>query len=171
MVKGMMIMRHSPPLALIAAVLALAACQPGARTPPEPADSRPVAEAGPAQPSGPARTVAAEEAPMPEAWVTDVRLIKDAGIKLFSTAGGDPAINGLFTYLAVYTQPEGWTRVYMIGDFNAWEVIEESASRVVLRVSRSWVEEASGEIRTAEEKLIIDVPEDPEAPIKITPAT
>lgn len=164
-------MRHSLPLTLIASALALAACQPDAGTPPEPADSRPAAEAGPAQPAGPARTVTAEEAPMPEAWVTDVRLIKDADIKLFSTAGGDPAINGLFTYLSVYTQPEGWTRVYMIGDFNAWEVVEEAASRVVLRVSRSWVEEASGEIRTAEEKLIIDVPEDPEAPIKITPAT
>lgn len=159
----------------VTAALALAACQPAAEEPAKPAE--PAAEAPaavavePAKPSGPAKDIEAEDDHMPEAWVTDVHLIKDAYFKIFSTAGGDPAINGLYTYLSAYSAPEGWTRNYMIGDFNSWEVVEESSTRVVLKVSRSWVEEGTGDIKTAEEKLIIDLPATPEAPVKVTPAT
>lgn len=159
----------------VTAALALAACQPAAEGPAKPAE--PAAEAPaavavePAKPSGPAKDIEAEDDHMPEAWVTDVHLIKDADFKIFSTAGGDPAINGLYTYLSAYSAPEGWTRNYMIGDFNSWEVVEESSTRVVLKVSRSWVEEGTGDIKTAEEKLIIDLPATPEAPVKVTPAT
>lgn len=163
--------------AVVAAALALAACQPAAETPAAPA--APAAQAAapapePAKPSGPPRTVAAE-AESPDlsgaASVTDVHFVKDADVKLFSTAGGDPAINGLYTYLATYTAPDGWTRVFMIGDFNSWEVVEESPTRVVLKVSRSWIEEGSGDIKTADENLILDVPQDATAPLTVTPAT
>ena len=159
--------------AVFAAALALAACQPAAEapaTPVEPAAAETPA-AAPAQPSGPAKAIEAEDDHMPEAWVTDVHMIKDADFKIFSTAGGDPAINGLYTYLAAYTPPDGWTRVYMLGDFNAWEVIEESPTRVVLKVSRMYLEDGTGEIKTADEKLIIDLPADPETPVTVTPAT
>lgn len=55
------------------------------------------------KPSGPPRTVAAEAEPMEAAFVTDVRMVEGAdGTKIFSTAGGDPAINGLYTYLALF---------------------------------------------------------------------
>lgn len=164
-------------LAILAGALALAACQPAAEgpaTPGQPAAlEAPVAPAAveTAKPSGPAKAIEAEDDHMPEAWVTDVHLIKDADFKIFSTAGGDPAINGLYTYLAAYTPPDGWTRVYMLGDFNSWEVIEESATRAVLKVSRSWVEEGSGDIKTADEKLIIDLPAMAETPVTVTPAT
>jgi hypothetical protein len=162
--------------AAFAAALALAACQPAAQTPaaetpPAETAAAPAPAAPLAQPSGPPKSIEAEDDHMPEAWVTDVHHIKDADFKIFSTAGGDPAINGLYTYLAAFTPPDGWTRVYMIGDFNSWEVIEESPTRVVLKTSRSWIEEGTGDIKTADEKLIIDLPATPETPVSVTPAT
>ncbi|OYX49597.1 MAG: hypothetical protein B7Y90_06925 [Alphaproteobacteria bacterium 32-64-14] len=162
--------------AILAAALALAACQPAAEEPAKPAEpataeTAPPPAPEPARPSGPPKSIEAEDDQMPEAWVTDVHLVKDADFKIFSTAGGDPAINGLYTYLAAYTPPDGWTRVYMLGDFNSWDVLEESATRVVLKISRSWIEEGTGDIKTAEEKLIIDLPATPETPVQVTPAT
>lgn len=162
--------------AILAAALALAACQPAAEEPAKPAEPAAAETAPPPAPeparlSGPPKSIEAEDDEMPEASVTDVHPIKDADFKIFSTAGGDPAINGLYTYLAAYTQPDGWTRVYMLGDFNSWDVLEESATRVVLKISRSWVEEGTGDIKTAEEKLIIDLPATPETPVTVTPAT
>ena len=158
---------------IVLAALALAACQPVA--PQTTAPAAPAAES-PAplalKPSGPPRTVAAEGEPMEAAYVTDVRMVEGAdGAKIFSTAGGDPAINGLYTYLALFTAPEGWTRVFQIGDFNSWEVVEESAERVTLRVSRSWIEEGSGDIKTAEEYLFVTLPDEQARTVAVTPAS
>jgi hypothetical protein len=164
-------------LAILAGALALAACQPAAETPAAPAEpAAPAAPATPtvepAKPSGPAKAVEAEDDHFPEAYVTDVHHIKDADFKVFSTAGGDPAVNGLYTYLARYNDDErGWTQVYMLGDFNSWEIVEESPTRIVLKVSRSWVEQESGDIKTADEKLIVDLPATAETPVMVTPAT
>ena len=164
-------------LAILAGALALAACQPAAETPAAPAEpAAPAAPAAPtvepAKPSGPAKAVEAEDDHFPEAYVTDVHHIKDADFKVFSTAGGDPAVNGLYTYLARYADDErGWTQVYMLGDFNSWEIVEESPTRIVLKVSRSWVEQESGDIKTADEKLIVDLPATAETPVMVTPAT
>lgn len=164
--------------AAFAAALALAACQPAAEKPADPAAPAPEAAqpaaVTPATPSGPAKAVAPEaddESLSGAAAVTDIHFVKDADVKLFSTAGGDPAINGLYTYLAIFTPPEGWTRIYMIGDFNSWDVVEESPTRVVLKVSRSWVEQETGDIKTADEKLILDIPQDETVPLTVTPAT
>ncbi|MEQ1781178.1 MAG: hypothetical protein ABMA14_07455 [Hyphomonadaceae bacterium] len=164
--------------AAFAAALALAACQPATQeatkaAEPVPPAAAPAPAAEPAKPSGPARTVAAETVSddlSGAASVTDIHFVKDADVKLFSTAGGDPAINGLYTYLALFTAPEGWTRVYMIGDFNSWNVVEESPTRVVLKVSRSWIEEGTGDVKTADEKLILDIPQDEASPLTVTPA-
>jgi len=164
-------------LGILAGALALAACQPPAEAPATPAEpAAPTAQAGPAvetaKPSGPAKAIEAEDDQFPEAYVTDVHHIKDANFKIFSTAGGDPALNGLYTYLARYNDDErGWTQVYMLGDFNSWEVIEESPTRAVLKISRSWIEEGSGDIKTADEKLIIDLPATAGTPVQMTPAT
>jgi hypothetical protein len=90
--------------------------------------------------------------------------------KLYSMSGGDPAINGAQTYLAMIGDiHEGWT-AYMVGDFNTWEVASEAADHVVLKVSRSWVEQASGEIQTAEEMWRVDLPKPGAKAIKISPA-
>ncbi len=164
-------------LAILAGALALAACQPAAETPAAPAEpAAPAAPAAPtvepAKPSGPAKAVEAEDDHFPEAYVSDVHHIKDADFKVFSTAGGDPAVNGLYTYLARYNDDErGWTQVYMLGDFNSWEIVEESPTRIVLKVSRSWVDQESGDIKTADEKLIVDLPATAETPVMVTPAT
>jgi len=158
------------------AALALAACQPvapEAAAPAAPAVESPAAPVPLAlKPSGPPRTVQAEAAPMEAAYVTDVRMVEGAdGAKIFSTAGGDPAINGLYTYLALFTAPEGWTRIFQIGDFNSWDVVEESAERVTLKVSRSWSEEGSGEVKTAEEYLIVTLPDEQAMTVDVTPAS
>lgn len=163
-------------LAILAGALALAACQPAAETPAKPAEptapAAPVAAVEPAKPSGPAKAVEAEDDHFPEAYVTDVHHIKDADFKIFSTAGGDPAVNGLYTYLARYNDDErGWTQVYMLGDFNSWEVAEESPTRVVLKISRHELDQSSGDIKTIEEKLIVDLPSTGETPVMVTPAT
>jgi hypothetical protein len=103
-------------------------------------------------------TVKAVEGDTPEAYVTDVAFIEasETGAKIYSTAGGDPAINGLYTFLAIAGEApgDGWT-VFQIGDFNSWEIAEQAADHVVLKVSRSWVDQASGEIKTVEEKLSV----------------
>jgi hypothetical protein len=172
--------------AFATAALLLAACQPAATDAAKPAETAkadapaaaPTPAPAPAKPSGPPHEVA----PAPEddqfgelmaaAHVTDIHFVKDADVKLFSTAGGDPAINGLYTYLAMYDEDErGWSRIFMIGDFNSWEVVEESPVRVVLKVSRSWVEQASGDIKTADEKLILDIPPSSTGTLLVTPAT
>jgi len=161
--------------ALTLAVLTLAACQPvalQAAAPAAPAAASPAPAPLALKPSGPPRTLLAEAEPMEAAYVTDVRMVEGAdGAKIFSTAGGDPAINGLYTYLALFTAAEGWTRVFQIGDFNAWEVVEESAERVTLRVSRSWIEEGSGDVKTADEYLIVALPDGQATTIEVTPAS
>ena len=162
--------------AVLAAALALAACSPQPAPASEAAAVAPPAADAPAtaaavfKPSGPAKSIAAVPEDMDAASVTDVRMIKDVDAKIFSTAGGDPAINGLYTYLALYTAPDGWTRVFQLGDFNSWEVVAESASQVVLKVSRSWIEEGSGDVKTAEEHLIIKLPDEAATTIEVTPA-
>ena len=162
---------------VLAAALVLAACSPQPAPASEAAAVAPSAAEAPAPtapvftPSGPAKSIAAVPEDMDAAWVTDVRMIKDVDAKIFSTAGGDPAINGLYTYLALYTAPDGWTRVFQIGDFNAWEVVAESPTRVVLKVSRSWIEDSTGDVKTADEKLILDIPATEEAGLTVTPAT
>ncbi|WP_310540388.1 hypothetical protein [Phenylobacterium sp.] len=161
--------------AIVLAALALAACQPAVQDPAAPAASPPAAETpAPAplalKPSGPARTISAEQEQSDAAWVTDVRHIKDVDAKIFSTAGGDPAINGLYTYLALYTAPDGWTRVFQIGDYNSWEVVEESAESLTLKVSRSWIEEGSGDVKTADEYLIVAIPDEQATTVDVTPA-
>jgi hypothetical protein len=70
----------------------------------------------------------------------------DLGGKLFGTAGGDPAMNGLYTYLAFHVSPaEGW-RVFRIGDFLSYSIVSEAPGRVLLEVQESIMNEASGEI-------------------------
>ena len=107
-----------------AATLALAACsKPAAPTgesdvvpmaAPAAATGAPAsAAANPAKPSGPAAPVAAEAEEDNIQWaasVTELVWLPDLNAKLFSTAGGDPAINGLYTYLAIPPENagDGW---------------------------------------------------------------
>ena len=158
---------------LVAAALTLAACSPAPAATPsavEPVAVTPAPAALNLKPTGPAIAVAAAPESMPEAFVTDVRLLKDGSAKLFSTAGGDPAINGLYTYIAIWSDEDQWGKVFQIGDFNSWDIAEEAPGRVVLKVSRSWIEDGSGDIKTAEEHLIITIPKADSETLEVTPA-
>lgn len=108
----------------------------------------------------------------PEASVTDVRWIEssETGAKIYSTAGGDPAINGLYTFLAVAgdSPDQGW-RVFQIGDFNSWKIGEQTKDHIILEVSRSWVDQASGDIKTVEEKLKVPLVAPSATELVVTP--
>jgi hypothetical protein len=127
----------------------------------------------PATPSGPPVQVALAAGDHPEANVTDVVFLSNApnGAKVYSVAGGDPAINGLYTYIAGYDtdEPGGGWNVFQIGDFNSWSVVEDRGTEVVLAVSRSWTVE--GEIQTADERYIVSIPDADDTSITVTPAS
>lgn len=131
------------------------------------------AVAAPAKPVGPARTVqpvAEDDNALYAANVTEVHGMADQGAKIFSTAGGDPAVNGLYTYLALYqNNAEGW-RVFMLGDFESWKVIEEGRGRVVIHYEQSGVDQATGTIARADGKIIVEWAGDGATSVKVTPA-
>ena len=75
--------------------------------------------------------------------------------KLFGTAGGDPAMNGLYTYIAFYLSPaEGWA-VYKIGDFLDYTILSNANGRVDLDVHESTMDDATGNIGSRHRKIIV----------------
>jgi hypothetical protein len=137
-----------------------------------PALAQPVAESGPV-------TVRAgdEEEGVQDAAsvvvVNDLRQQGDLGGKLFGTAGGDPAMNGLYTYLAFYLSPaDGW-RVFRIGDFLDYRIISETRGRLLLDVHESIMNAASGEIGSRHRRLAVSwtAGPGPTPPTTITVAT
>jgi hypothetical protein len=180
--------RHS--LVISAAVLALAACsKPKPATPesdvvpmPAPAQAPPAAPVqppsapislAPAQPAGPAETAQqrTDAFAVDGASVTRVEWIAYIGAKLFSTAGGDPAINGLVTYIAFPpdSPDEPWA-VYQVGDFEEWKVLDHQPGRVVLQVRVSRIDPSSGNPVTENKKLIVDFTAGPARTVTVTPA-
>lgn len=77
-------------------------------------------------------------------------------VKLFGAAGGDPAMNGLNTYLAFFEPPpvNGW-RVFEIGDFLSYEIVSDAPGRLLLEVSESIMEETTGEIGSRVRRLAV----------------
>lgn len=72
----------------------------------------------------------------------------DSTVKLYGTAGGDPAMNGLYTYLAFFeSTAEGW-RVFRVGDFVNFVVLSEAPGQVVLSIRESTMNDATGQIGT-----------------------
>lgn len=79
----------------------------------------------------------------------------DQSVKLFGTAGGDPAMNGLYTHVAFFDSPaEGW-RVFRIGDFLDYRVLSEAPGRVDLEVDESVMDEATGNIGSRTRRVIV----------------
>ncbi len=61
------------------------------------------------------------------------------GVKLFGLAGGDPAMNGLQTYLGFYASPgDGW-RVFQIGDFVSYRILSATLNRVNLEIRENTI--------------------------------
>ncbi len=118
-----------------------------------PAAAQPVAQAGPErlQPDE-------DEGLQDSAGVIVINELAGQGsltAKLFGTAGGDPAMNGLYTYLAFYiSPPDGW-RVFRIGDFLTYRVISTRRGRVLIEVNESIMNEATGEIGSRRRRLTV----------------
>ncbi|MFN4296205.1 MAG: hypothetical protein ACK4FB_05145 [Brevundimonas sp.] len=133
----------------------------------QPADTR-------AQPAGEPEIIeiVAGDALQSAASVMQMHPMESQNAKLFGVSGGDPAMNGLVTYLGLFAGPaEGW-RVYRIGDFEEWTVSEESRRRVVLDARESRMGE-DDDIVTEDRRLIIEfrMGEDGESDrVTVTPA-
>jgi hypothetical protein len=156
---------------VIAVALALAACgQPAGAPDAEKGETAPALTATPN-----AATLQAYAAPLRTEQdlaqnVARVIPLEREGAKLYSLVGGDPAINGDYALLGFYTPPDGW-KAYLIGDFNTWELVEQSADRIVLQVNHSVVDQASGEIVTAVQRIAVALPPPDSEPneLQVTP--
>lgn len=146
-------------LLIACAVLALAACAPEGAAPK--AESTASQPAAPATPAGPPETIEARNEDSDhhrDTNVSRVQGLKTGDSKLFGVVGGDPAINGEYLYLAIAPEaPDDDFKVYRLGDFNSWSLESESEGSAVIKVSRSWIDDA-GEVQTAEERYIVAVP-------------
>jgi len=79
----------------------------------------------------------------------------DMTVKLFGAAGGDPAMNGLNTYIAFFDSPqEGW-RIFEVGDFLTYRILSETPGRVRLEVSESIMNQRTSEIRSRVRRLTV----------------
>lgn len=137
--------------------VAAAAPTPAAITrAPAPSTTKPV---GPAE----RRPAAAREEIGTAADVSQLQALPDQNAKVFSLSGGDPAVNGLVTYFALFGGPaEGW-RAYPLGDYAEWKVVEAKAGRVVLAV-RQDTAGPNGDILKVERRVQIDFPSSGETP-------
>ena len=165
----------APIAAACVSALALAACgkpaapanesdtvplpAPGSAQPGAASAATPPAAAAPAQPGGPAEPAQKrdDEFATSGAHVTQVEWLPNLNVKVFSNAGGDPAINGLMTYLAFPPESpdESWA-VFQVGDFEEWKLTEQAPGKVVLEVRVSRIDPSSGNPVTEDKRLIVN---------------
>ncbi len=174
-------MRH--PLLFLAAFALLAACDTGveSRRHALPAETRPLhaQAAAPLVPAGPAATVQPNAEPALQWAASVVRVDRlrrqgDSTVKLFGTAAGDPAMNGLYTHIAFFQSPaEGW-RVFRIGDLLDYRIRSESPGRVDLEVEESLMDPATQRIGSRKRRMIVAWTTGPNAApptsVTVTPA-
>ncbi len=150
------------PFTFLVACLGLAACdaQVESRKAALPAEQAAPAPAAPLTAAGPAATVQPDTTEGQQ-WaaavveLTELNRQGDSTVKLFGTAGGDPAMNGLYTHVAFFDSPaEGW-RVFRIGDFLEYRVLSESPGRVDLEVNESTMDETTGDIGSRTRRIIV----------------
>lgn len=176
--------RPMKPVTFLSALLALAACDTQVETrkaevPPAEHAGTPAPAAAPLTASGPATTLQPEAAPdlQVAASVVELDALKAQGtltVKLFGTAGGDPAMNGLYTHIAFFQGPaEGW-RVFRLGDFLEYRVLSEAPGRVDLEIKESTMNQATTTISSQTRRIIVGwaVAADGSAPatVMVTPA-
>lgn len=140
-------------------VVVMTGCRGSESAAPSPAPaSAPVV--APLSAAGSPESIASD--PQPElqmaAGVVRLDMLKgqaDHTVKLFGTAGGDPAMNGLYTYIAFYESPaEGW-RVFRLGDFLDYTVLSEAPGRVDLELHESVMQESTGDISSRRRRVIV----------------
>ncbi|HEX9946553.1 MAG TPA: hypothetical protein VGA98_03340 [Allosphingosinicella sp.] len=99
----------------------------------------------------------AEESLQWAAAVVSVDPLRRQGLtaKLFGTAGGDPAMNGLYTQLAFFKSVEDGWRVFRLGDFLSYRILAEAPGRLTLEVRESVLDEATGGIGARTRRLLV----------------
>lgn len=151
-----------------------AAPTPGA----PPATTAETPQAAPLTASGAAEALTAEdtgdESLQSAASVVRIDWVSDGQAKLFGTAGGDPAMNGLYTYIAFWVAPsEPWT-LYSLGNILDYTILSSSPGRVDLDIHESTLNEATGEIGSRHRKVIVQwtmgTDEGPPTSVTVTPA-
>jgi len=169
------------PVTFLVALLGLTACdaQVESRKAAVPAEQAAPAPAAPLTATGPAEIVQPDTDDNQQQAAAVVELTPltrqgDRTVKLFGTAGGDPAMNGLYTHVAFFDSPaEGW-RVFRLGDFLDYRVLSEAPGRVDLEIDESTMDAASGEIGSRTHRVIVGwtVATDGAAPatVTVTPA-
>lgn len=78
--------------------------------------------------------------------------ISDLSVHLYGTVGGDPAINGVYTYIAFFQSPAEGHRVFRIGDFNTFQVVGERKGDITLAITENTVN-GDGEIGVRNRRL------------------
>ncbi len=176
-------MKH--PILFLAALVGVTACDAQvesrkAATPPA-ETSAPVVQAQPLVAAGPAATLQPDASSGVQEAASVIRmdlLEGQAGrtVKLFGTAGGDPAMNGLYTHLAFYVSPaEGW-RVFRLGDFLEYRILADAKGRLDLEVEESVMDEQTTQISSRKRRLIVAwttgpaADDTPPATVTVTPA-
>jgi hypothetical protein len=153
----------------LVALCAIAACAPQAKK--EETSNAPAAKV---EAAGPPETLTALTEGDAEIAASVVQVIdlatEKTSAKIFTRAGGDPAINGLYTYLAIYRSPaEGW-RVFFVGDFNSIALDSQTPEQVVLKVSQSRIDANKLDPVTEEKRVIIAIPGIDAETTTVTPA-
>lgn len=115
-----------------------------------------------------------DESLMSAASVVRIDWVAAGGAKLFGTAGGDPAANGLYTYIAFFTSPgDGWV-IYSLGNILDYTVLASEIGSVDLDIHETTFDEATGELGSHHRKVIVSwTPGDdgePPTNVMITPA-
>ena len=116
------------------------------------------APAAAVQPEIASRTLAPAPVEDDLQWAASVVQLNELGRrgegrgKLFGLAGGDPAANGLHTYLAFFISPgDGW-RVFEIGDFLSYRILRDLPGRVLIEIEESTLN-ADGEMGSRRRRL------------------
>lgn len=158
----------------LAAALAAAACEA-----PTVKMTTTAAPPAPLTPSGPSIALALEQGPAAEAVQAAASVVRVDQLpgeiaKLFGTAGGDPAMNGLYAHIAFYLSPaDGWA-IYRIGDVLDYTIRSHANGRVDLDIHESTMDEAGGAIGDRHRKIIVQWTQGPNdiAPtaVTVTPA-
>lgn len=149
------------PLVFLCSLLALSACDAQVESRRDAPESRQGGSApeqtAPLTPSGAPQTLAAETdaSLQTAASVVELTPLEGQNAKLFGTAGGDPAMNGLYVHIAFYVDAaQGW-RVFRIGDFLDYRVLRAAPGVVDLELSESVMDSATQQIGSQKRRIIV----------------
>jgi hypothetical protein len=88
-------------------------------------------------------------------------------VRLFGLTGGDPAINGLLTYIGFSTDYDSMN--FMVGDFLDYRILATKPGRIDLEISESEMD-ANENFTTKKRRVILEwiINDDAETPVNVT---